>query len=69
MINEYFVKYKQEYLQAFIKECKKENGLPIRELKRILYADSHLTDDEKDIIWETIIRFGYIERKEDEPIY
>lgn len=50
--------FKKYWLKNYIEQYKNGNNIAKREIKNNLYKNINLSDDEKDEIWELIVRFG-----------
>ena len=55
--------FRENWLQTYIKQYKTGTRKERTAIKRNLYDNVSLTEDEKDKLWEIIIRIAYI--KED----
>lgn len=53
------VDFRKNWLKAYIEQFKKADSKGRKEIKRNIYSNVHLSEVEKDNIWEEIVRWGY----------
>ena len=52
--------FRRFWLKQYIDQYKKGDRKTRTAIKDNVYKNTGLTENEKDMIWETIIRFGYL---------
>ena len=58
-----YIKWRQVWLNNYIKQYKEADSKGRREIRNNVYKNINLTEDEKDRIFETITRFGLEDKK------
>lgn len=56
--------FRRIWLKQYIEQYKKGDRKTRTEIKRNVYKNTGLTENEKDMIWEAIIRFGFLNSDE-----
>lgn len=56
--------FRRIWLKQYIEQYKKGDRKARTEIKRNVYKNTGLTENEKDMIWEAIIRFGFLNSDE-----
>lgn len=57
--------FRRFWLKQYIDQYKKGDRKTRRAIKDNVYKNTGLTENEKDLIWETIIRFGYLSNEDE----
>ena len=55
--------FRENWLHTYIQQYKKGNKKERTEIKRNLYKNINLTEEEKDKIWSIIIRLCYLKEE------
>lgn len=56
--------FKKVWLNTYIKQYKEGNREERRSIKRNIYKNINLTEDEKDNLWELIVMIGFNEEND-----
>ena len=56
--------FRKTWLKQYIEQYKKGDKKTRRAIKDNVYKNTGLTENEKDLIWETIIRLGFLNSDE-----